>query len=206
MIDSTLLLIITGLLLFIFSIINILTSNNIEPSLIRAEVVSTISSIIIISIGYTLKKIIPQNKSVVELQGQQGLFIIGNLDDEIKNECAWGSKMILTATAASTILIHINDETILKRGIIRNTVFTPGKICKNVIQKNKYLCLSNTKNYPDSFEFDSIVENLPTVIISPIGNIGVLIVGGWSPRCFTKSDEVWISGWSEKIHNLYEDI
>ena len=57
----------------------------------------------------------------------------------------------------------------------------------------------NTKYYPGADEFNHVLENLPSIIVSPIGDRGVLIIGGWRSRCFTKADEKWIVGWSEKI-------
>ena len=30
-----------------------------------------------------------------------------------------------------------------------------------------------------------------------------ILIGGWSPKCFTKSDEKWIDNWSKKINNIF---
>ena len=51
-------------------------------------------------------------------------------------------------------------------------------------------------------EFDSVLDNLPAIIVYPISNKGLTIVGGWSKRSFTNSDEKWISGWSDKLYDL----
>ena len=71
-----------------------------------------------------------------------------------------------------------------------------------VYTKNKYISLVSTKFYPGKQEFDNIVKNLPSVIVFPIGNKGWIIIGGWSERCFTKSDELWIDGWAKKLLSL----
>ena len=33
--------------------------------------------------------------------------------------------------------------------------------------------------------------------------ITLILVGGWSAKCFTKSDEKWINNWSKKINNIF---
>ena len=33
----------------------------------------------------------------------------------------------------------------------------------------------------------------------PLGGEGVLVLGGWSPRCFSRSDLLWVEGWARKL-------
>ena len=191
-----------GSFLFILSIINATTVDSLTPSLQRAQVLACVSSIVLAGIGTLWLRIEPKTAKKVSLIGEQGIFIDNTISDTTRKELAWGSHQILTATAASTVLIYWKDKTILKRGLISADTFTPGKVTTNVIQKNKLIILGNTNNYPESIEFDSILENLPSVLISPIEGNGAIIVGGWSIRCFTKSDEIWISGWANKISEM----
>ena len=103
-------------------------------------------------------------------------------------------------------MIYWNNTVLLKRGLISDSQFVPKDICKRSIQSGKMISLVNTKYYPGRIEFDSILNNLPSIIVFPLSNKGWLIVGGWSERCFTKSDEKWISGWASKISNEMKDI
>ena len=110
--------------------------------------------------------------------------------------------MILTATATSTILIYYKNEVILRRGIISQNKFLPGNICRSTTKKSKYISLVSTKFYPGKKEFDSVLKDLPSIIVFPIIDKGWVIVGGWSERCFTKSDEIWIEGWTNKLSEM----
>ena len=199
---SSLAILALGSFLFILALINAITIDSFSPSTLRAEAIACISSIVIIGISTIWIRIEPNKSEKVNLNGDQGIIIDNCLPQSIKDELAWGSHQILTATAAATVLIHLGNETILKRGLITNNNFSPGRICKRAISNQKIIILSNTNNYPDSYEFDSIVPNLPSVLICPMGSNGILIVGGWSKRCFTKSDEIWIEGWSKKLSDL----
>ena len=193
------LVIVFGFFLLILSIINIYTATKINPTLIRAETISGIASIALVTIGYLWTEIKPNPPTKVKLSGKEGFELNNQLSDDQKNELAWGSKQILTATAASTILIYWDRKVILRRGLISTNKFTPGEICKRAIDQNRLISLVNTELFPGSDEFDCIIKDLPAVIVYPLSNRGLTIVGGWSKRSFTNSDEKWISGWSDKL-------
>ena len=205
MIKMTNIIFFVGISLITFSILNIYYTEQITPALVRAESLAGISSIIIITISFLWDNINIKETEKVTLKGKEGFYLLDNLDQEIKNELAWGSHLILTATAASTILIHWEGKTILKRGLLSDSDFTPGEICKRAIDQHRLVSLVNTSLFPGSYEFDSIINELPSIIIYPISTKGLTIVGGWSKRCFTKADEKWISGWSEKIYSLLDN-
>ena len=134
--------------------------------------------------------------------GKEGFELSNDLTEDQRNELAWGSKQILTATAASTILIYWDNKVILRRGLISKKIFEPGEICKRSIDQNRLISLVNTELFPGRDEFDGVLSNLPAVIVYPLESRGLTIVGGWSKRSFTNSDEKWISGWSDKLYVL----
>jgi len=194
--------IVFGIFLLVLSIINIATATELYPSLVRAETISGISSIVMITIGYLWTEIKPNEPTKANLKGSEGFDICLNLSEDQKYELAWGSQQILTATAASTVLIYWDKEVILRRGLITNKSFSPGEICNRAIEQQRLISLVNTELFPGRQEFDSVLEKLPAVIIYPLSNRGLTIVGGWSKRSFTNSDEKWISGWSDKLVDL----
>ena len=67
----------------------------------------------------------------------------------------------------------------------------------------KLISLANTKFYPGREEFFSFCLNVPSIIIIPINQKSFILIGGWSYRCFTKSDEKWIKNWSKKLNNIF---
>ncbi len=194
--------IIFGIFLLVLSIINISTANEISPTLVRGETISGIASIILITIGYLWTEINPKQPSKVFLNGEEAFELSSELSKEQKHELAWGSHLILTATAASTVLIFWDNKVILRRGLITNKSFIPGNICKRAIEQQRLISLVNTELFPGKEEFDSVLDGLPAVIVYPLSRKGLTIVGGWSKRSFTKSDEKWISGWSDKLFDL----
>jgi len=195
-------LIIIGSILFLFQLANFFSIDSITPELERAQVLSAIASVIIILIGFLFKQFNSSSENKVNLKGSNKFIFDSNIPNDVLDELAWGSEAILTSTAAATILIHNDGSNILKRGIISNNVFIPGETCLRSIKDMKLISLANTKFYPGRDEFYSYCPNIPSILIVPINNKAFILIGGWSSRCFTKSDEKWITNWSKKINNI----
>ncbi len=196
-------LIIVGCILFLFQLGNFFSIDSISPALERAQVLSAISSIIIILIGFLFKQFNPLSGEKVELKGENKFIFDQDMPSDILNELAWGSETILTSSAAATILIHNDGKNILRRGITSNEVFKPGETCLRSIKEMKTISLVNTKFYPGKDEFFDFCPNIPSIIVMPINNKSFILIGGWSYRCFTKSDEKWIKNWSKKLNNIF---
>ena len=196
-------LIVIGSILFIFQLVNFFSINSISPALERAQVLSAISSIIIILIGFSFNQFNPNLVKKVELKGENRFVFDVNIPEDVINELAWGSEAILTSTAAATILIHNDGKNILRRGIISDEIFVPGETCLRSIKDMKLISLANTKFYPGRDEFISFCQDIPSILIIPINTKSFILVGGWSNRCFTKSDEIWINNWAKKLNNIF---
>ena len=196
-------LIIIGSILFFFQLGNFISIDSISPALERAQVLSAISSLIIVLIGFLFKQFNPNIGERVELKGENNFIFDPDMPLEILDELAWGSEAILTSTAAATLLIHNDGKNILRRGITSNDSFMPGETCLRSIKDMKLVSLANTKFYPGRDEFFSFCPNVPSIIIIPINIKSFILIGGWSYRCFTKSDEKWINNWAKKLNNIF---
>ena len=196
-------LIIIGSILFTFQLANFFSINSISPALERAQVLSAISSIIIVLIGFLFERFNPVKGDRVQLKGDNKFIFDSNIPNNVLNELAWGSEAILTSTAAASILIHNDGTNILKRGITSDEDFIPGETCLRSLNDMKLISLANTKFYPGKEEFFSFCPNIPSIMIIPINQKSFILIGGWSNRCFTKSDEKWINNWSKKLNNIF---
>ena len=195
--------ILVGALLFIFQIANFISIETITPELERAQVLAAIASLIIILIGFLFKQFEPLAGEKAALKGENKFLYDKNMPDEVIDELAWGSEAILTSTAAAAILIHNDGVNILRRGIISSNEFKPGETCLRSIKDMKLISLANTKFYPGRGEFFNFCAEIPSILVVPINSKAFILIGGWSAKCFTKSDEKWINNWSKKINNIF---
>ena len=196
-------LISVGVILFIFQIANFISIETITPELERAQVLAAIASLIIILIGFLFKQFEPLAGEKAALKGENKFLFDRNMPDEVIDELAWGSEAILTSTAAAAILIHNDGVNILRRGITSSNDFKPGETCLRSIKDMKLISLANTKFYPGRDEFFNFCDEIPSILVVPINSKAFILIGGWSAKCFTKSDEKWINNWSKKINNIF---
>ena len=196
-------LISVGVILFIFQIANFISIETITPELERAQVLAAIASLIIILIGFLFKQFQPIAGEKAVLKGENKFLFDRNMPDEVIDELAWGSEAILTSTAAAAILIHNDGVNILRRGITSSNDFKPGETCLRSIKDMKLISLANTKFYPGRDEFFNFCAEIPSILVVPINSKAFILIGGWSAKCFTKSDERWINNWSKKINNIF---
>ena len=196
-------LILIGTTLFIFQIANFLSIDTITPELERAQVLAAIASLIIILIGFLFKQFEPLAGEKVNLKGENKFLFDKSIPDQVIDELAWGSEAILTSTAAAAILIHNDGVNILRRGITSSNEFKPGETCLRSLKDMKLISLANTKFYPGRDEFFDFCADIPSILVVPINSKAFILIGGWSAKCFTKSDEKWINNWSKKINNIF---
>jgi len=191
-----------GIFFLILTIINSLTDANITPSLQRAELLAGISSIILILVAFLWTDTKQENINSKFSNIKQGFILDKDLSQRAIDELAWGSQLLLTATPAATLLVYWDERILLRRGILGKGDFSPASTCFDVRNKSRLLSLSNTKFFPAREEFDSILEELPSIIIYPLIDRGWLIIGGQTERCFSTADEKWIIGWSNKLTDI----
>jgi hypothetical protein len=185
---------------------NQLTAPQLTPALERAGVLASFLAVGLMLVSILWTRAVPVAPERVELEGEQGLRLAGDLPEPLRQELAWGSQMLLTATPAATVLLHWQERTLLERGVLGVGDFVPGAICQRAWSTGKAIGLVNLKLYPGRDEFQGLPTGIPAVIVQPIGDQGVLLLAGWSPRCFSRSDETWLEGWSLKLRSALQEL
>ncbi len=180
-------------------VINQMTAASLDPSLERASVLGSILAVLLMLVALLWERVAPMAPERVALEGCEGLRLAPDLDVALAEELGWGSTMLLTATPAAVVLLHWRGRTLLERGILGSGDFRPGAICRRCMARGQVISLVDLKLYPGRDEFASLPDGLPAVVVQPLGEEGVLVLGGWSPRCFSRSDLVWIEGWARRL-------
>ena len=195
-----------GLLILLMAVVNTVMAQSVTPELQRAEVLSAIAAVTLLLVAVLWTRADPRSAARQKLGGEQGLVMASDLSDGVRDELGWGSHMLLTATAASTVLVYWQGAVLLRRGLICDGDFQPGTICQRVMQKNSSVSLVSTALFPGRAEFDPVLDALPSVLICPLGGDGVVVIGGWSERCFSRSDERWAEGWAVRLRTTLQGM
>ena len=189
---------ICALLLLGLTVTNAAVAVTVTPDLQRAEVLAGMASVGLMLVAVLWTRANPKSAEKAALKGQQGLEMSDQLNESQKQELAWGSHMLLTATPAASVLVLWRQEVLLRRGLISQEPFNPGAITLRAMEREQTISLVNTSLFPGRAEFDPMLQALPAVLVCPLGQQGAVIVGGWSPRCFSRSDERWLAGFSQR--------
>ena len=190
---------ICALLLLGLTVTNAGVAETVTPEFQRAEVLAGMAAVGLMLVAVLWTRANPKSAEKVPLKGEQGLVIDDQFNDVQKQELAWGSHMLLTATPAASVLVLWRQQVVLRRGLISQGPFQPGAITRRAMEREQTISLVNTTLFPGRAEFDGMLPSLPAIIVCPMGNDGAVIVGGWSPRCFTRSDERWLEGWTQRL-------
>ncbi len=171
----------------------------VDPPLERAAVLASLLAVGLMLVGVLWTRALPEASIRSELSGEQGLVLPADLPESLAEELAWGSHMLLIASPAAVVLVIWRGQPLLRRGLLAPSPFVPGAICQRAIDKQAAISLVDLKLYPGRQEFDALLPGLPSVIVQPLGQDGLVLLGGWSARCFSRSDLAWVEGWAAKL-------
>lgn len=195
-----------GLLALLLSLINQFSAAELTPPLVRASVLASLLAVGFLLIATLWTRAVPRAPERVELEGPQGMELDDSLPEALKLELAWGSQLLLTATPGATVLVLWQQRTLLRRGLLGSGSVLVGPIGQRALATGKAISLVNLALYPGRDEFAALPAGLPALVVQPIGNEGLLLLGGWSPRCFSRSDELWLEGWARKLKTSLEAL
>ena len=180
-------------------VLNQTTATSTDPALERAAVLASFLAVGLMLVGVLWTRAVPEAAARVPLEGLQGLVIAPGLPADLAEELGWGSQMLLTATAAAVVQVQWQGQCLLRRGLLAESDFIPGEICDRAQAKGSAISLVDLRLYPGRDEFASLLPGLPAVVVQPLGREGIIVLGGWSPRCFSRSDLIWLEGWARRI-------
>jgi hypothetical protein len=185
------------------TVLNQVTAGSADPALQRAAVLASILAVVLMLVGLLWTRIAPEPAERAALQGEEALRLAESLEEGLRRELAWGSALLLTATPAATLLLHWRGHVLLRRGLQppagQAEGFEEGPICRRARETGRAISLVDLRLYPGRDEFAALLSGLPAVVVQPLAGEGVLVLGGWSARCFSRSDLTWIEGWSRRL-------
>lgn len=193
-----------GLLGLVVAVSNQLSAPLLDPPLERASVLASLLAVVLMLVAALWQRVVPEAAARADLAGREGCELAEGLPEDLLRELGWGSSMLLTATPAATLLLHDGQRTVLRRGLLGpDAGFIPGAICRQAISRQRAISLVDLRPYPGRAEFEDLLPGLPAVVVQPVGEAGVLLVGGWSARCFSASDLRWIDGWARRLNTQW---
>ncbi|GER32290.1 cofactor assembly of complex C [Striga asiatica] len=162
--------------------------------------------------GLVWLSIKPKSISVVNPNGLQCQRVYDDLPDSVISELLWAWESLSNATCCRSLVIVYDGICILQIGYadvsdsrggdpvaVDAGKLMRGSLYNGVVKSGSQSYLANVSLYPAKSELLFLPSNTQAVILQPLGNKGIAILGGDTIRGFSTSDQAWITLIGEKL-------
>ncbi|CAM8956182.1 unnamed protein product [Rhodiola kirilowii] len=178
----------------------------------RADLLTLGLAVTNILAGLVWLSIRPKTIFAVGPQGVPCQWISPNLQESVISELSWVWDSLSVVTCCRSLVIVYNESCVLQMGIAAECTTERGKavevdanklmegsLYRTCIKSQTQSYLANLSLYPGRSELPFLPSNTQAVILQPLGDDGIAILGGDTVRGFTTSDQAWITLVAEKI-------
>ncbi|KAI3817577.1 hypothetical protein L1987_11372 [Smallanthus sonchifolius] len=179
----------------------------------RADLLTIGLAVTNILAGLVWLSIRPKSISVVPPRGVECERIHSNIPDVVASELKWAWESLSTVTCCRSLVIVYDGICVLQIGyasasssyegeppmVVDPSKLMQGLIYQGVVKSGSQSYLANLSLYPGKSELPFLPSNTQAVILQPIGDKGIAILGGDTIRGFTTSDQAWITLIGEKL-------
>ncbi|EOY00279.1 Cofactor assembly of complex C [Theobroma cacao] len=177
----------------------------------RADLLTLGLAVTSILTGLVWLSIQPKSITPVDPQGVECQVFYSQLSEWVVSEIFWAWESLSTITCCRSLVIIYDCKCIVQIGaaakspndgepvIVDAAKLMQGSLCIGVLKSGAQRYLANLSLYPGRSELPFLPSNTQAVILQPLGDKGIAILGGDTIRGFTTSDQAWITFIGEKL-------
>ncbi|KAI4328328.1 hypothetical protein L6164_020689 [Bauhinia variegata] len=178
----------------------------------RADLLTLGLAVTNILTGLVWLSIRPKSITVVNPKGVQCTRVCTRLPDLAVTELLWVWESLSDVTRCRSLVIVYDGSCVLQIGAMAESSngngeavavdanrLTQGSLYQGVMKSGAQSYLANLSLYPGKSELPFLPSNTQAVILQPLGERGLAIVGGDTIRGFTTSDQAWITFIGDKL-------
>jgi len=177
----------------------------------RADILTLALSVTDILAGLVWLSIRPKSISPVVPRGVECKRVGPGVSTSALHELLWSWDSLTTATCCKSLVVVYGGNCILQIGVaagspedgnavtVDTQKFIQGSLYKSAMESKKQSYLANLALYPGRSELPFLPSNTQALILQPIGDKGIAIVGGDTIRGFSSTDQAWIAMIADKL-------
>ncbi|CAI0386677.1 unnamed protein product [Linum tenue] len=176
----------------------------------RADLLTLGLAVTSILTGLVWLTIKPKTISVVNPLGVECRMISSRLPDPLIAELLWVWESLSSVTCCRSLVVVYDRTCILQIGVAAESSggealavdaarLSEGSVYQGVMKSGSQSYLANLSLYPGRSELPFLPSNTQAVILQPLGDKGIVIIGGDMIRGFTNADQAWITYLGEKL-------
>uniref|UniRef100_A0A1J3FVJ8 Protein COFACTOR ASSEMBLY OF COMPLEX C SUBUNIT B CCB4, chloroplastic n=1 Tax=Noccaea caerulescens TaxID=107243 RepID=A0A1J3FVJ8_NOCCA len=161
--------------------------------------------------GLVWLSIRPKTITPVKPEGVECNVVESDLPASMVSELLWAWESLKAATCCESLVIVYNGICLIQIGmvakspqdnkaaIVNTEKLMQGSVYQGVMKSKSQSYLANLSLYPGRSQLPFLPANTQAVILQPLGDKGIAVIGGNTIRGFTSSDQAWISSIGEKL-------
>ncbi|MBA0776300.1 hypothetical protein Gotri_011312 [Gossypium trilobum] len=177
----------------------------------RADLLTLGLAVTNVLTGLVWLSIRPKSITPVEPQGVECQEIYSHLPESVVSEILWVWESLSAVTCCKSLVIVYDCECIVQIGVAAKSLnidepfavdaakLMQGSLYQGVLKSGAQSYMANLSLYPGRSELPFLPSNTQAVILQPLGDRGIAVLGGDTIRGFTTSDQTWISYIGEKL-------
>ncbi|CAL5014495.1 unnamed protein product [Urochloa decumbens] len=177
----------------------------------RADILTLALSVTDILAGLVWLSIRPKSISPVVPRGIECKRVGPGVSNSALHELLWAWNSLTTATCCKSLVAVYGGNCVLQIGVAAGSPedgnaltvdaqkFIQGSLYKSAMESKKQSYLANLALYPGRSELPFLPANTQALILQPIGDKGIAVVGGDTIRGFTSIDQAWIAMIADKL-------
>nr|GEV34829.1 hypothetical protein [Tanacetum cinerariifolium] len=176
----------------------------------RADLLTIGLAVTNILAGLVWLSIRPKSISVVPPRGVECQRIDSKIPELVASELTWAWESLSTVTCCRSLVVVYDGICALQIGyassneggeptVVDSSKLMQGSIYQGVVKSGSQSYLANLSLYPGKSQLPFLPSNTQAVILQPLGDKGIAILGGDTIRGFTTSDQAWITLIGEKL-------
>ncbi|KAJ1700319.1 hypothetical protein LUZ63_000098 [Rhynchospora breviuscula] len=178
----------------------------------RADILTLSLAVADILTGLVWLSIRPKYISPVAPSGIECKWVKPGILSDVSRELLWFWESLSSATRCKSLVVVYENDCLLQIGaaaessegdggivVVDVNKVTQGSLYRSCMQSSKQSYLANLSLYPGRMELPFLPNNTQALILQPIGDKGLAVIGGDTIRGFTAADQAWISMVAEKL-------
>ncbi|XP_073295118.1 protein COFACTOR ASSEMBLY OF COMPLEX C SUBUNIT B CCB4, chloroplastic [Primulina huaijiensis] len=178
----------------------------------RADLLALGLAVTSILNGFVWLSIRPKYIAVVNPDGVECRRMSKHLPDSVVSELLWAWESLSEVTCCRSLVVIYDGIFILQIGfaernyangseaiVVDAEMLMQGSLYSGAVRSGTQSYLANLSLYPGKSELPFLPLNTQAVILQPLGDRGLAVVGGDTIRGFTTSDQAWITLIGEKL-------
>ncbi|XP_021747209.1 protein COFACTOR ASSEMBLY OF COMPLEX C SUBUNIT B CCB4, chloroplastic-like isoform X1 [Chenopodium quinoa] len=177
----------------------------------RADLLALGLAVTNILTGLVWLSIRPKAISKVDPEGVECRWISPNLPDSAISELEWFWQSLSAVTCCRSLVIIYEESCICQIGVAAESLISgeaenvdakkliQGTLYRGIMKSGAQSYLANLSLYPGKSELPFLPSNTQAVILQPLGDKGIAIIGGDTIRGFSTADQAWISLIGDKL-------